>query len=160
MFLDEAIIEVRGGKGGAGSASFRREKYIPHGGPDGGDGGKGGDIFIVSDENTDTLSDFASRKKFEAKKGGMGKGSGWEVPTEKHFCCGPARDHRDRNHSQGGGTTERVHMGDLVRDGDRLLVARGGRGGFGNTHFKSSTRQAPISRSWASPERCGRSGSI
>src|SRR3989344_4749903 len=74
MFLDEAIIEATGGNGGKGCKSFRREKYIPMGGPDGGDGGHGGDVILVADENTDTLSDFASRKKFQAENGEAGRG--------------------------------------------------------------------------------------
>src|SRR4051812_38561082 len=75
MFLDEARIEVIGGAGGRGCVSWRREKYVPKGGPDGGDGGKGGSVIIQADDNTDTLSNFASRKKFEAQKGRYGSGS-------------------------------------------------------------------------------------
>src|SRR3989338_11035278 len=74
MFLDEAVISVRGGTGGRGCISWRREKYVPMGGPDGGNGGKGGDVIILTDENTDTLTDYASRKKFEALKGRFGSG--------------------------------------------------------------------------------------
>ena len=74
MFLDEAIITVQGGLGGRGCVSWRREKYIPKGGPDGGDGGDGGDVILLADENADTLSDFAAKKRFEAKKGGYGRG--------------------------------------------------------------------------------------
>src|SRR3990167_6235069 len=74
MFLDEASIEVRGGRGGRGCVGFRREKYIPKGGPNGGDGGRGGDVYLIADENADTLSDFASRKKFDAPAGGFGLG--------------------------------------------------------------------------------------
>ena len=74
MFLDEATIAVSGGAGGKGCVGFRREKYIPFGGPNGGDGGRGGDVYMMADDNADTLSDYVSRKKFEAPKGGMGLG--------------------------------------------------------------------------------------
>lgn len=140
MFLDEATISVRGGTGGRGCVSWRREKYVPRGGPDGGDGGKGGSIIFIADENTDTLSDFISKKRFEAEKGAFGSG-------------------KNRRGKDGGGLTLRVPPGTLVWDaepgttvslladlhhpGDQFIVAEGGRGGYGNAHFLSSTRQRP-----------------
>ena len=144
MFIDEATITVKGGHGGRGCVSFRREKYIPKGGPDGGEGGDGGDVYLVADENTDTLSDFATRKKFEAEKGGFGRGKN---------CTGKEGDDMELlvppgtvvTELAGDGKTvsENELLGDLAHHGDRLLVAKGGRGGYGNSHFKSSTRQAP-----------------
>ncbi|MBU0767169.1 GTPase ObgE [Patescibacteria group bacterium] len=139
MFLDEAIITVQGGIGGRGCVSFRKEKYVPKGGPDGGDGGKGGDILIVANENTDTLSAFASRKNFKADKGifGMGKNKN-------------GRDGEDLILKVSIGTVvteivdgNEVRLADMTRSGERLLVAKGGRGGYGNTHFKAATRQTP-----------------
>ena len=141
MFLDEASIEVRGGKGGRGCVGFRREKYIPYGGPNGGNGGRGGDVYLIADENADTLSDFASRRKFEATGGGLGLGKN---------CNG--RDGDDLFLKVPPGTVvtgvdpvsgKTVRLGDLETRGDTLLVSKGGRGGYGNAHFKSSTRQAP-----------------
>jgi GTP-binding protein len=139
MFQDEATIQVTGGHGGKGCVAFRREKYIPLGGPNGGDGGRGGDVYIRADENTDTLSDYTSRKRFEAPKGGFGMGKN---------CHG--KDGEDLYLSVPPGTLVSVTsgkresiLGDLASGGDTLLAAKGGRGGYGNAHFKSSTRQAP-----------------
>ena len=137
MFLDEAIITVSGGHGGRGAVSWRREKYEPKGGPDGGNGGHGGDVFFVADPNTDTLSDFAARKKFAAKRGGYGQG------RKKHGLDG-----EDRWLTVPPGTIiTDVESGETLADlrevGEQALIARGGRGGFGNEHFKSSTRQRP-----------------
>lgn len=141
MFLDEAVITVKGGHGGRGCVGFRREKYIPKGGPNGGNGGRGGDVYVVADENADTLSDFASCKKFEAERGGFGLGKN---------CNG--RDGRDVFLKVPPGTVisvidsaagKNIPLGDLESNGDTILAARGGRGGYGNAHFKSSTRQAP-----------------
>jgi GTP-binding protein len=140
MFLDEAIIQAKGGAGGAGCVSWRREKYVPKGGPDGGDGGQGGNVIIQADDNTDTLSDYASRKKFEAPKGGYGSG------RNKH-----GRDGEDLvllvppgtiiHYSKEDGS--HAFLADLSDHGERVIVARGGRGGYGNAHFKSSVRQRP-----------------
>ncbi len=141
MFLDEAIIGVKGGDGGRGCVAWRREKYIAHGGPNGGDGGRGGNIVIMAEENTDTLSDFVSRKNFEAEKGMFGGGSNKA-----------GRDGEDLVLKVPVGTTivevdEQKNpisvLADLTESGDMLIVAYGGRGGFGNAHFVSSTRQRP-----------------
>ncbi len=144
MFLAEAIIDVIGGHGGRGCVSFRREKYVPHGGPDGGDGGRGGNIYIVADENTDTLSDFASRKKFEAPKGrfGMGKNCAGKDGDDLTLTVPPGTVVTDVG-GLDGEMANAKHLSDLVSHGDTLLAARGGRGGYGNAHFKTSTRQAP-----------------
>jgi len=139
MFLDEAITTVRGGVGGRGCVSYRKEKYVPKGGPDGGDGGKGGDIIIITDENTDTLSAFASTKKFEADKGrfGMGKNKNGKDGEDLVLKVAPGTVVSEFIEKK------EIRLADMTRDGEKFLVARGGRGGFGNTHFKSSTRQTP-----------------
>jgi GTPase len=146
MFLDEAIIEVTGGAGGRGCVSWRREKFVPMGGPDGGNGGKGGDIVIMADENTDTLSNFASTKRFEAEKGRFGSGKNMagraaedrilHVPPGTLVWELPSDDIDDS-------PSEPRLIADLAHHGDRIVVANGGRGGYGNSHFVSSTRQHP-----------------
>ncbi|MDR1076892.1 MAG: GTPase ObgE [Xanthomonadaceae bacterium] len=135
--VDEAEIEVTAGNGGNGCVGFRREKFIPLGGPDGGDGGDGGSVWLVADENLNTLVDFRHQRTFRAQRGenGMGRqmyGKGGEdlaimVPV------GTVVTNVD---------TDEV-IGDLVQHGDRLRVARGGKGGLGNMHFKSSVNRAP-----------------
>ncbi len=144
MFLDEATIDVLGGHGGRGCVSFRREKYVPYGGPDGGDGGKGGSVYLVADENTDTLSDFTSRKKFEAPEGrfGMGKNCAGK-DGEDLFLRVPPGTMITEIEMLDGEMADTTHVSDLVGHGERFLAARGGRGGYGNAHFKTSTRQAP-----------------
>ena len=136
-FIDEAKIEVYAGKGGDGSASFRREKFIPKGGPDGGDGGRGGSVFAVADRNINTLIEFRYTRIFKAKKGENGRGAA---------CYGKAGDD----------LTIRVPVGtvftnpetgemiaDLAEDGQQVCLAKGGKGGLGNLHFKSSMNRAP-----------------
>ncbi|MGO4262165.1 Obg family GTPase CgtA [Lysobacter sp. TAB13] len=135
--VDEAEIQVIAGNGGNGCIGFRREKYIPLGGPDGGDGGSGGSVFIVADENVNTLVDFRHQKQFRAQRGenGMGRqayGKGGEdlvitVPVGTVVT---------------NVETDEI-IGDLTAHGDRLLVARGGKGGLGNMHFKSSVNRTP-----------------
>ncbi|MEX1224509.1 MAG: GTPase ObgE [Pirellulales bacterium] len=137
MFIDRVDIQVEAGKGGDGCVSFRREKYIPRGGPDGGDGGDGGSVILVAEEGVDSLTAVASRKHWRAKSGGGGQGSN---------CHG--RNAEDVILKVPPGTvvidTQRDFvMKDLAVAGDTLVVARGGRGGYGNTHFKSSTNRAP-----------------
>jgi len=136
-FVDEAVIYVEAGAGGNGVASFRREKYIPFGGPDGGDGGKGGDILIEADVDCNTLVDYRYTRKFRAERGANGRSAN---------CSG--RGAPDVVLKVPVGTTivdvatDEV-IGDLTENGQRLLVAAGGGGGLGNTHFKSSTNRAP-----------------
>lgn len=135
MFLDEAQITVTGGKGGNGCVSWRREKYVSKGGPDGGDGGTGGGVFIQADSNTDTLSVYRSTKKFTAEKGGSGQG------RNKH-----GRNGNDLLLVVPPGTYVKEHgevIADLDDHGDEVMIVRGGRGGFGNAHFKSAVRQRP-----------------
>ena len=135
MFQDEAIITVTGGSGGNGCVSWHREKYVPRGGPDGGNGGRGGNIYIRADSNTDTLSDYRSTKNFKAEFGNAGA---------KNNQYGKAGD--DLLLIVPPGTQVREGdeiIADLMHEGDEIIIVRGGRGGYGNTHFKSSTRQRP-----------------
>jgi GTP-binding protein len=137
MFIDEAAIQVRAGNGGHGCVSFRREKFVPKGGPDGGDGGDGGDVWLVVDPNIHTLLRFRHERFFAAGSGADGAG-------KQMFGEGG----RDSVITVPAGTVvEEGQSGrpvaDLVTPGQRVLVARGGRGGKGNVHFKSSTRRAP-----------------
>lgn len=136
-FIDEARISVIAGDGGNGCVSFRREKYIPFGGPDGGDGGDGGDIYLVADSGINTLVDFRNARKYAAEPGRKGMGKN---------CTG--RSGEDLFVRVPVGTL--VHeadtdelIGDLVTDGQQLLVAKGGFHGLGNARFKSSTNRAP-----------------
>jgi GTP-binding protein len=136
-FVDEATIRVEAGNGGDGSASFRREKFIPRGGPDGGDGGRGGSIYLVANSGLNTLADFRFSTQFRAQHGERGHG---------RQMYGKAGD--DLLVQVPLGTL--VHdadtgevIGDLTQTGQTLLVAKGGRGGLGNVHFKSSTNRSP-----------------
>ncbi|TAJ92740.1 MAG: GTPase ObgE [Gammaproteobacteria bacterium] len=136
-FVDEARIRVEAGKGGDGCLSFRREKFIPRGGPDGGDGGDGGSIYFVADNGLNTLADFRHARTFKAQNGRPGMGrqrSG--AKGEDLFVEVPVG-----TLVYNGDTGELI--GDLVSDGERLLVAQGGFHGIGNTRFKSSTNRAP-----------------
>lgn len=136
-FLDQAKIYVRSGNGGAGSVSFRREKYIEHGGPNGGDGGRGGHVFVEATQDLNTLIDYRYRQHVKAGTGIHGMG-------------------RDRTGAAGDDVTIRVPVGtqiidaetdellvDLTEDGQRAMLARGGNGGWGNARFKTATNQAP-----------------
>ena len=136
-FVDEATIDIAAGHGGAGCVSFRREKFIPFGGPNGGDGGRGGSVWMVADENLNTLIDYRYQRRFEARNGEPGRGS-------------------DQFGAAGDDIVLRVPVGTIVSDadtgervtellvpGERVRVCKGGDGGFGNLHFKSSTNRAP-----------------
>jgi GTP-binding protein len=136
-FVDEVTIDVVAGNGGSGCASFRREKFIPFGGPDGGDGGKGGSVYAVADVNLNTLIDYRYARRHEARNGEAGRGSD---------CNGAASDD----------IVLRMPVGTIIRDletdeviaellepGEKVLIAKGGDGGFGNLHFKTSTNRAP-----------------
>ncbi len=137
MFVDKATIFIKSGKGGNGSVSFRREPYIPQGGPDGGNGGKGGDIVIQADRNLRTLMDFRYKRKYEAESGEDGRG-------RQQF----GKDGADLVIKVPVGTVVRdtesnAVMADLTEDGQSFVAAKGGRGGKGNVMFKNSVRQAP-----------------
>lgn len=136
-FFDEARIEVIAGNGGNGCASFRREKYIPRGGPDGGDGGHGGSIRVRADRNLNTLIDFRYTRIFRAQHGEGGRGSD---------CYGKGGEDLLLRVPVGTVISDLEtgeQLADLARDGQEALIARGGRGGLGNIHFKSSTNRSP-----------------
>lgn len=136
-FVDEALIEIHAGKGGDGCLSFRREKYVEYGGPDGGDGGAGGSVWFEADSNLNTLIDYRYERIFRARNGEPGRG---------RQCSGKSADDIVLRVPVGTTVidvdTDEV-LADLTRDGERVMLARGGRGGLGNTHFKSSTNRAP-----------------
>jgi GTP-binding protein len=142
MFVDEVDIHVAAGHGGAGALSFRREKFVPRGGPDGGNGGKGGSVYIVADPHRNTLIHFRFTSEFAARRGGQGEGS-----------LRTGRDADDLDIPVPVGTTVFRHdpqiadseelVADLTAVGQRVLVAQGGRGGLGNAHFATSTNRAP-----------------
>jgi len=136
-FIDEAYLEVRAGDGGSGASSFRREKYIPFGGPDGGDGGKGGDVLFKVNPNSNTLIDFQNRKIFEAKNGERGSGKN---------KSGSAGEDLIINVPNGTVIYDDVtneELLDCVDETKEYLIAKGGEGGHGNARFKSSTNRAP-----------------
>jgi GTP-binding protein len=142
MFADHARILVAAGAGGDGSASFRREAHVPRGGPDGGDGGKGGDVVLVVDPGMTTLADYRRHRHFRAKPGGRGarrrahgrNGAGHELAVPPGTVVRLVPDEGDAAGSL---------LGELLAPGDRLVVARGGRGGRGNVQFASPTHRAP-----------------
>lgn len=137
MFVDRAKIHVKSGKGGNGAVSFRREPFVPEGGPDGGDGGKGGDVVIVADRNLRTLMDFRYKRKYAAENGTDGK---------KKKCYGKGGSDIIIRVPAGTIVIDEASgkvMKDLVKDGDSFVAVKGGKGGKGNVHFKSSVRQAP-----------------
>ena len=136
-FVDEALVRVQAGPGGRGCASFRREKFIPFGGPDGGDGGLGGSVYLRAQAGINTLADFRIQRLFKAQNGTAGSGNDCTgAGGEDLFVIVPV------------GTTviddaTSEQLGDLTQPGDTVIVARGGKGGWGNTRFKSSTNRAP-----------------
>ena len=136
-FLDEAKIYVKAGNGGAGAVSFRREKYIPMGGPDGGNGGKGGDILIRCKEELNTLIDYRYQQHFKAKVGmhGMGKNRHGKQGDDCILTVPPG--------TQIFSEDRELLLADLTEPGQEIILAKGGEGGAGNTMFKSSTNQAP-----------------
>jgi GTP-binding protein len=136
-FIDEATIQIRAGDGGRGMASFRREKYVPEGGPDGGDGGRGGSIIAIADRNINTLIDFRFARIHKAKNGEPGRGADqYGRGAEDIVLRMPV-----------GTMITELESGavvaDLARDGQEIVLAKGGQGGLGNIHFKSSTNRAP-----------------
>ncbi len=137
MFVDEATIFVKGGDGGNGCVSFRREKYVPHGGPDGGDGGKGGDVILRVSDNIDTLLDLTSQVKYIAEHGTHGKGSTKKGKDGKDLVIDLPRGTIIKDKESG-----RI-LKDMSTVGETIIIARGGRGGRGNKHFASSTNQVP-----------------
>lgn len=138
--VDRVEVYVKAGNGGDGVVSFRREKFVPLGGPDGGDGGNGGSIFLVADLSMSTLRWFWRRRHFKAERGENGSGKRMHGKKGKDlFIRVPVGTGVSLKESGG----QRVFLADLAEDGQRLVVVRGGRGGFGNAHFATSTNQAP-----------------
>jgi len=137
MFVDEVEIEVQSGKGGDGAVSFRREKYVPRGGPDGGDGGHGGSVIVIAQQGVDSLGALAHRKHWKAAHGQRGGSA---------KCHGASADDLIIRVPPGTVVFDAKHghvLKDLAAEGDQVTVAAGGRGGKGNTRFKSSTNRAP-----------------
>ena len=137
MFVDRAKINIRSGKGGDGAVTFRREPYVPEGGPDGGDGGKGGDVVFKADNSLRTLMDFRYKRKYQAENGqnGMKKKRFGKKGADLRIKVPPGTMIIDEESG--------ALMKDLINHGDRFVAAKGGKGGKGNVHFKSSIRQAP-----------------
>lgn len=137
MFVDRAKIYIKSGKGGDGAVTFRREPFVPEGGPDGGDGGKGGDVVFMADSSLRTLMDFRYKRKYQAENGqnGMKKKRFGKKGEDLIIKVPPGTMVIDE---------ETGHlMKDLLNPGDSFIAAKGGKGGKGNVHFKSSVRQAP-----------------
>lgn len=137
MFIDQAKIVIKSGKGGNGSVSFRREPFVPEGGPDGGDGGRGGSVIFVADENLRTLMDFKYKKKYDAENGqdGMKRNKFGKSGEDMIIKVPPGTVVTDE--------ATGLVMKDLKTPGDSFIAAKGGKGGKGNVHFKNSVRQAP-----------------
>jgi len=136
-FLDQAKVYVKSGDGGAGAVSFRREKFIEFGGPDGGDGGKGGDVWVECVDNLNTLIDYRYQQHFRAKPGtgGMGKNRAGAGGADVAIKVPPGTEVLAED--------QETLLAELMKPGDRARIAKGGNGGFGNAHFKSSTNRAP-----------------
>src|SRR5258708_5525071 len=138
MFIDRVVVKVKAGDGGSGMASFRREKYVPLGGPDGGDGGRGGNVIVRGDDNLATLLDYTYRDSWAAESGDHGSGvnrsgrSGADIVMP----VPPGTVIRDLE--------TRELLGEIIENGQELRIARGGRGGKGNSHFATATHQSPL----------------
>jgi len=154
MFVDHITVHAKAGDGGAGSASFHRAKFLPKGGPDGGDGGKGGDIVLEVSAHTDSLREFFFKAHLKAKKGADGQGQQKTGRSGKDLVLTvPAGTVVYREGDEDG--AERVVVADLTKVGERFVMARGGKGGKGNIHFKNSRNQAPTE---TTPAEDGESG--
>ncbi|MFI5322749.1 MAG: GTPase ObgE [Thermodesulfobacteriota bacterium] len=136
-FIDEAKIYVKSGAGGRGCVSFRREKYVPRGGPNGGDGGNGGDVVIITNENMSSLLDHKYKQHYRAKRGEHGKGKDMHGRNAENLYIPVPLGTIVRDFNTG------ETLGDLTEEGETALVAKGGRGGKGNARFATSTNQAP-----------------
>ncbi|MGB0893646.1 MAG: Obg family GTPase CgtA [Parashewanella sp.] len=144
-FVDEAVIRVEAGDGGSGCVSFRREKYVPDGGPDGGDGGDGGNVYLQADENLNTLIDYRFERFHRAERGENGKGRDCTGRGGKELILKVPVGTRAVDEETG------ESLGDLTAHGQKLLVAKGGFHGLGNTRFKSSTNRAPRQKTLGTP---------
>lgn len=143
MFVDEATIVVRSGSGGHGCVSFRREKYIPRGGPDGGNGGKGGNVYLRATRNLTTLGEMSRKSVYKAEDGGQGEGNKRAGRNGKDLWIEVPVGTVVREITPGQPPREGRLLGDLLEHGSTLFVARGGKGGRGNKSFATPTRQAP-----------------
>lgn len=141
MFFDRVSISVRAGRGGDGSVHFRREKYVPKGGPDGGDGGRGGSVYLQVDTSLNTLSSFRHKRVFQAPAGEAGSGNRCHGAKGQDLVLPVPAGTVAYEMAEDGATCA---LADLVEAGERALVARGGRGGLGNTHFATSTYRTPM----------------
>jgi len=137
MFLDHAVIRVKAGDGGHGCVSFRREKFVPHGGPNGGDGGRGGDVVVVGRAHVATLLDFSRRPEYAAGNGQPGSGNNRTGKAGEHLVLEVPLGTTLFDHTTG------LQLRDITEEGQSLVLARGGRGGKGNARFKSATNQTP-----------------
>ena len=137
MFIDRVVVRVKAGDGGSGIISFRREKFVPLGGPDGGDGGRGGDVIVRADSNLSTLLDYTYRDRWEAEAGAHGSGANKTGRSGANAVLPVPPGTVVRDLSSGD------VLGEVLEDGDEIPVARGGRGGKGNAWFATSTHQAP-----------------
>jgi GTP-binding protein len=137
MFIDRVVVRVKAGNGGSGIISFRREKFVPLGGPDGGEGGAGGDVIVVADDNLSTLLDYTYRDAWSAPAGehGSGNNKSGRSGDDVIMPVPPGTVVRD--------SITRELLGEVLENGDRIVVAHGGRGGKGNSHFATATHQAP-----------------
>ncbi|HEX3157957.1 MAG TPA: GTPase ObgE [Gemmatimonadaceae bacterium] len=140
MFIDRVVVRVAAGTGGSGATSFRREKFVPLGGPDGGEGGRGGDVIVRGDSNLATLLDYTYRDSWTAERGehGMGSNMTGRSGADVVLPVPPGTVVRDQDTGE--------IIGEVLESGEEIVVARGGRGGKGNAHFVSATHQAP--REW------------
>jgi GTP-binding protein len=137
MFIDECVIKVLAGDGGRGCISFRREKYEPWGGPNGGDGGRGGDVILVGDENTNNLIDYKFKPHWKAERGEHGQGSDQHGSDGKHCILRVPLGTVVTDEATGKIVAE------VITEGETIVLCKGGNGGWGNTHFKTSTNRAP-----------------
>lgn len=144
-FVDEALVRIEAGDGGNGCISFRREKYIPKGGPDGGDGGNGGDVYLVADSNLNTLVDYQFQKFYNAGRGENGRGANCTGARGEDITLRVPVGSRAIDDDTG------EVIGDLLKDGQKLMVAKGGFHGLGNTRFKSSVNRAPRQKTDGTP---------
>ncbi|HEX7021032.1 MAG TPA: GTPase ObgE [Gemmatimonadaceae bacterium] len=137
MFIDRVVVRVKAGDGGSGIIAFRREKFVPMGGPDGGDGGRGGDVIVVADSNLSTLLDYTYRDTWNAEAGHHGSGANrtGHSGADVVLPVPPGTVIRDADTNE--------LLGEVIEDGDRIIVAKGGRGGKGNAFFATATHQAP-----------------
>ena len=144
-FVDEVQVRIEAGDGGNGCVSFRREKYIPNGGPDGGDGGDGGDVYLLADENLNTLIDFRFERFHAAQRGENGCGANCTGARGQDLVLKVPVGTRSIDEDTG------EVLGDLTQHGQKLMVAKGGFHGLGNTRFKSSVNRAPRQKTMGTP---------